>query len=462
MRSFVNRLLLLVTLATLSGCIIPEDEINNAFQPGTVDDPPDDIQDTRLCHSLRVIQPEAELTNKLDLLFVVDTSGSLDTERRDIATGIDSFIAALPSYIDYRIAVLLAHGPNSIYSGKFYSKDIGFEVLKSDELSLTDIRNKLSRTMYYTRSDNDTDGGEVGLYSLNRAITINLDENKAKGFFRDDSALAVIFVADENDICALGSYPAGVTPVFDSDRKEPAAYNKYCTDINPDNILSQLKTIQNGDPLLLAGILYTDPETVPSGGENEIGYGYLELINKNNGLSIDLANGDYDTSMQQIGYMTVKRLNLITEFNLEYSPIDQSSIKVLVDRTRVSHIYQSEQNSVVISENDAGGEKSEIYISYCEPLVIPPNIYEVTIPELNQIGALIEWKTDIPATSQVQAINVVTNEVIMSPLYESLETIHSVEITGLQKNTLYQITVLSANQDGVLSQGTPVLMRTLR
>ena len=62
------------------------------------------------------------------------------------------------------------------------------------------------------------DGGETGLFSLNKAM--GNDEYQVAqdlGFFRDDAALVVIFVADEQDICA--EYPDGILPVPDPDKK---------------------------------------------------------------------------------------------------------------------------------------------------------------------------------------------------------------------------------------------------
>ncbi|MCB0361490.1 MAG: hypothetical protein KDD35_02135 [Bdellovibrionales bacterium] len=62
---------------------------------------------------LQFFQPPDQITKQVDILFVVDTSGSLDDERNSIGKNIAEFIEALPSDTDYVISVLLAHGSKS-------------------------------------------------------------------------------------------------------------------------------------------------------------------------------------------------------------------------------------------------------------------------------------------------------------------------------------------------------------
>ena len=77
----------------------------------------------------------------------------------------------MPAYVDFQVAVLLGHGSNSKYSGKIYSYSAGFEVLKSADMTIDEIKYYLSYNLYYTKSESSTDGGEVGLFSFNESIT---------------------------------------------------------------------------------------------------------------------------------------------------------------------------------------------------------------------------------------------------------------------------------------------------
>ena len=58
------------------------------------------------CYRERIFQPH--LVSSLDVLFVVDTSSSMDEHLNGVAKGIDSFISMLPRNFDYQFAVMPA------------------------------------------------------------------------------------------------------------------------------------------------------------------------------------------------------------------------------------------------------------------------------------------------------------------------------------------------------------------
>ena len=320
------------------------------------------------CEAERHHQPEAQIDKKLDLLFVVDTSGSLDTERQDIADGIDAFIQALPTEIDLQIAVMLAHG-ESVYSGRLFQKRSEPHVLRSTELTLSEIRTHLLSKLSRPPGENSTDGGETGFVSLRRSMTESalLDEIQLNHqFYRDGAALAVIFVADENEICA--TYPSGVDPVFDPNGKEVTAKARLCgstttTLIDHHEVYRTIKTFKQDDPLLIAGIIYNDLQTVPSGGENEYGYGYSDLVQIANGISVDLASGNYEPGLREIGELVTVTLDLQREFTLTRTDIDPDSLQVFVDGDAVPFSFTPPDQ--VNLTGYAGIQLSEIEIQYC-------------------------------------------------------------------------------------------------
>lgn len=320
------------------------------------------------CFVERYIQPTAEISKEIDILFVTDTSGSLDEERASIADGIDAFVNALPSDADYQIGVMLAHA-NTAYSGKLWRKGTHPYVLKSSEMDLNEIRSHLSYNLTHVSEESATDGGEAGLVSLYKSTQgANLLWNKEQGFFRENAALAVVFIADENDVCAV--YPDGVTPVRDPDGKEAPAFRNFCfigeggSLLTPQAVYQQLKALKKDLPLLVGGIIYSDPNAVPRGGENEVGYGYLETIQASGGgITVDLANGRYEEGLEEIGTLASLKLNLLTDFTLARPNVDQSTIEVKVDSLLIGHSYQRASNEVHILE--PGGPTSVVDIYYC-------------------------------------------------------------------------------------------------
>ncbi len=279
----------------------------------------------RTCREDRFTQAEARVSRKIDLLFVTDTSASLSQERRDIARGIDSFVAALPSDSDLRVAVMLGHSSRSIWSGAlFRTRSVG-PVLDLGSHGLGRVRSGLETLLSSGPSDWYGDGGEELLYSVARGIQgAPLEMARSQGFFRPDAALAVIFVTDENDICA--AYPEGVIRVGDRDGLELPAYQRDCRGITHERVLADLRALQAERPLFVGGIGYINPDTVPMGAENEVAYGIVELVAAARGKMVDLAGPGaerFSAGLGEIGELVQREVSLQHEFVLSGLPGSQ-------------------------------------------------------------------------------------------------------------------------------------------
>jgi hypothetical protein len=378
---------------TLASCIFSpstRDGINNIFD---IPPPPysgQPVTPPEGCYSQSFQQPEAQVTRKIDILFITDSSGSFNEERGAVADGIDSFVAALPPEVDYTVAVMLAHGSTSSYTGKlFQSSHLEPYVLASSSLTLAEIRTKLHDKLNNPPSDHDSDGGEEGLYALNRLFDDDrMALAQSQGFFRNDAAFVPIFLADENDICAV--YPEGVTPVPDGDHLEIPAHARDCTrtipavmengvvispayteTISPELVAQKITAHQMGRPWNISGVVYNNLDTVPVGGENEYGYGYMDAITVGHGLSVDMASGDYAPGLSDIGHLATVQLNLVTDVILERTGVLVSSIHVYVDGVEKSFVWHPETNTVHL--NDPGHALSTIEITYC---LAPPGVFE--------------------------------------------------------------------------------------
>ncbi len=311
--------------------------------------------------------PDEAITRKIDILIVPDTSGSIIDERAAIADGFDSFINILPTGVDFRIAVMLGHA-HTAHSGSLYQKGSEAIILDSELQTIAEIKADLRTKMQNPATENATDGGEVGLMSLMNGLNNNLDTMKAQGFFRDDAALAVIFVADENDICA--EFPAGVVPVPDPQGGETNTYNNDCLDGSGNNkylpatVVAKLKEVKAGYPLVVGGVIYNNANTIPLVSENEIGYGYLETINAAGGITVDMANGDYGNGLQNLGMMATSSMAPENEFNLSVTNVDTSTITVQVNGANAPFFYVPELNQVHLEQPRS--PLSAVTVQYCE------------------------------------------------------------------------------------------------
>lgn len=380
--------LLLATALTLASCFQATEELKDSFE---VAPKSNGSTVNGLCYNDQYT-PEGSITRKLDILIVPDTSASIIEERGDIATGFDSFLTSLPSEVDYRVGVILGHSDRTSWAGKLYQKGTEPLVLDSGAMPNADIVSALNQKLENPAEDAYSDGGEMGMYSLLKAFNENKAEIQAQGFLRSDAALAVIFVADEQDICA--EFPEGVTPVPDPQGGEDRSYNEYCVDsegnsiVNPQIVLDAIKEHQGDRPLVVGGVIYNNAATIAMSGENEIGYGYKDTIELAGGISVDLASGEYGDGLTRLGKMAQVAVKPENEFNLKSSKVDVSTIDVLVDGVSVGFSYVSEMNQVQLDVER--GPFSVANVKYCEKEESPMVATKVTAGAFHTCAILVD------------------------------------------------------------------------
>lgn len=321
------------------------------------------------CYQDQYSVPTEYITRKLDIAIVIDTSASIIEERAAIAEGFEHLISQLPVEVDFRIAVILGHGDNTGKSGQLYQKGTEPRVLSSDLHTIEEIKTYLKTKMQNPQGDNETDGGEMGMYSFLKATDEDhLTANQAYDFFRPDAALTVVFVADEQDICA--EYPEGVIPVPDPQGGEDRSLAKYCKDesgnfiITPQMVVDRVSQIQGDVPYVIGGVLYKSNTTMPKNGENEIGYGYIDAVNLAGGLTVDMANGDYSDGLANIGKLATVSIQPANDFNLNTDKVNPESVEAYVNNIAVDFSYDPVLNQVhLTNERD---DFSVAKIKYCD------------------------------------------------------------------------------------------------
>ncbi|NQY99515.1 MAG: hypothetical protein HRT45_02475 [Bdellovibrionales bacterium] len=92
-----------------------------------------------------------------------------------------------------------------------------------------------------------------------------------------------------------------------------------------------------------------------------------------------------------------------------------------------------------------------------------PVISGLRINNIRMNEVFVSWATDIPSLSTVQVQEVLTGEVTNFDLGLTFATSHSLDITGLKSNTLYNLRVISASSSGLSSTSQPdISFRTRR
>lgn len=331
--------------------------------------PSDDGGNTQyhvVCEDQGFNQPDTQIVPSVDILFIVDTSGSMANIRAEIASNLGAFVGQLPPGTDYRVAVMLAHGSTSPHYGKLYTSPGMPRVLDSSIMTAPQISSDLQTIMLNTVADQGSAGGEEGMVALNRAIEPDrVAEGRALGFYRTNAALAIIFIADENDVCAV--YPPGVIPVRNTDGSEAVARARDCPGTPPSisaaGLVAKVREFQGTRPFTINGVIYNDLATVPTGAEKEYGYGYVDVIRTANGVSIDLARPPYSSGLAAMGSLVTTQLNLITDVKITYRDMDTTTLRVKVDGRPAVFDWQEALWSVHLVE--PGVSRSRVDINYC-------------------------------------------------------------------------------------------------
>jgi hypothetical protein len=356
---------------TLPGVIVPEGSLGSDKVEQTGD----------ACYKETYHQPDVARTDKVDILFVIDTSASLIHERGRVGLGIDKFIKELPKNSHYRIAVVLAHGKRSRWSGKLFNNGLPIMpvVMDSKTQSLSWIRINLQLRLQLTAMDYWSDGGEAAYYALDSILDKpKLAKAKKEGFFRDDAALSVVIVSDENELCY--DYPEGVTPRPDHDYFQGRTLESISRAENCEvkdgkgqtqwltaaYMNSRLKEVKGTQPFSVSAIMHTskDIKNLLPRAEDEYGYGYDELVRLSGGSLVNIRDRDYSEGLERIGRNTSTSMTLYQKFALTHTDIEASSLAVHVDSApRTDFSWLSSEGSVFMQ--NPGGPRSKIEIDYC-------------------------------------------------------------------------------------------------
>ncbi len=173
-------------------------------------------------------------TNKVDILVITDNSRSMTEEQKLLSSPFNGFIGNLNSAgIDWQIGVTttdvcsqsdsIGCGSGVGANGAFIGP-VGSNPSTGNQYIIKKSGNQAGdEQLFASTVQRGTDlgsGDERGLYALNLAIDKRLNENA--GFFRDNSALAVVLLSDENERSDGGTNQSGqLAPLSGYDMPQP-------------------------------------------------------------------------------------------------------------------------------------------------------------------------------------------------------------------------------------------------
>lgn len=251
--------------------------------------------------------------NGVDILWVVDPSGSMMSDWPQVVLGVEQMMAALPINVNWRLEII----STDEYRARLLES---FPILPGDSLIVAQTH----------LQNNVTGFSEEGLDAVRTYIIENVD---AQQWMRPDAALLVVFVSDENDYSYLTSsaFISWVQTVRDI---------VYVTSIvNVDTSISLCPNSFNPNI--------------------DVGLKYMDVANYFGGLIIDICESDWSAGVAQ----AVQQVNLIEEIELDHTPVDLDHIEVFVDNVLWPYWTWDEPNNKIIFTS-IPPEDSIITVSY--------------------------------------------------------------------------------------------------
>ena len=244
----------------------------------------------------------------VDILWVIDTSGSMIVYQNRLLAGIEAMLNALPSS-DWRLAMVSNHPPAA-------AQEDQFPLVPGDDIvDAEDMRNAM-RGGYF----------EEGFDSVYEYI---INNPYSATWMRHDSALLVVFVSDEED-----------------------QSNGYFGQVG--EFTAWYSTLRLG-PVYLSSVVTRDPSvsvcsTPPMPGN--VGDRYMEATNTLNGIIVDICAEDWSAGVTEAS----NQVDPYEWYELTYEPIEDS-IRVFVDHIPNNNwTYQASDNTVyftIIPDADA-------------------------------------------------------------------------------------------------------------
>jgi hypothetical protein len=215
----------------------------------------------------------------VDIIWVIDPSGSMNDDHARIVSGITAMMSALP-LTGWRLGIIPT---DYIYANTLQL----FPILPGDAAADAELQ----------MASNVSGAREAGFDAVCSYMTTN---PYSGNWLRDDAALLVVFVSDEDDQSTTLSTVSSFT-----------------------SWLSSVRT-----SVFVASIVHFDPVTSacnPSALYE--GDRYIDATNHFGGQVIDICSADWSTGVQDASVS----VNPYTSWDLTYEPVDYNDIYVFVN-----------------------------------------------------------------------------------------------------------------------------------
>ena len=310
-------------------------------------------------------QAAAQVNNKIDILWVVDNSGSMAPLQDNLVSNFGSFISGFQNKgFDYKIAVTTSDaylseaafyndGTRSLYRDGVGSAHSGYPII-------TPLTPNLIATFVANATQGSIGSGDERVF---QSLHDSMHNPKNAGFLRTGSYLAVIILSDEDD--------------FSNDNRSEGADDHDYT--NPglwktDAVVADLDALTGSTPVArqynVSAITVMDDACLQShlqqSSSTIIGARYIELAKKTQGVVGSVCDSSYASALN---FIQKRIFEAATQFKLSKTP-NASTIKVFSDGIAVVQdaqngwSYDSTENSIVFHGSAVPGANATINVTF--------------------------------------------------------------------------------------------------
>lgn len=280
---------------------------------------------TGYINETEVFNQSATQTKKLDILWVIDNSGSMSDEQDALGTNFDAFIRDfITKNVDFKMAITTTDAVGANKGAMVAGSDTK---LTSEQAALNpntfmnDFRNMV-------RVGTNGSGNEKGLEGSEGFM-----QRYANSFLRNDAYLAVVILSDEEDQSA----------------QAPSFYTDYLKSFKSEAGLVKVYSIVD------VGLTNTGSNGVTTGYQR-----YAEASNLTAGIVADIRDDFY----QVLTAMGDSLINLLDSFALAHDPIG-GSLQVFVNGVLSSdYTFDAASRSIKFNQNNLPPVGAEIRVTY--------------------------------------------------------------------------------------------------
>ncbi|MFO0724223.1 MAG: choice-of-anchor D domain-containing protein [Myxococcota bacterium] len=301
-------------------------------------------------------------TPQVDILFVVDNSGSMGEEQASLTANFQSFIQfADAQALDYRIAVVTTdmdgdpfgagcptnsamRGANLPQGACGYFADGNDTSANPDWRLITPTEQPSPEAAFTAIASQGTSGSgvEQGLAAAYAALSSPIVTGWNSGFLRQDAYLALIFLSDEDD-------------------QSPNSVNFYA------DFFKSIKGFRNTNLFSASAITGDVPNGCPTAPDP--GARYVEMANQTGGIFESICTQSWSTSLQNLGLSV---FGYKSRFFLGNQPVP-GSVEIYVDGVKIDRqaasgqvrwSYDGNTNSVNFAPLAIPEPGSEIVVRY--------------------------------------------------------------------------------------------------